>query len=88
MFITAYKRTGENNWLGYKAADNLGAARVDLHKIAERDDVQMAAIFPEHHWHYGLVTCKPGYLIDKTDRTNAPICGLGDLIDSRDSSWF
>lgn len=88
MFITAYKRNGEENWLGYKAADTLEGARDQMHTVAKLDTVQMAAIFPEHHWHYGLVTCRPLYLVDKADRSNAPICGLGGLINSLDSGNF
>lgn len=91
--VTAYRIeytnpvTGETsvggNWYGDLAHNDMQAAITRMKELATYRPV--AAVFYESAW---LRRGKPKYIIDKTDKSDAPIRGFEGLVDSLPSNYF
>ena len=78
-WIVAIETDGE--WQEHATCDDYDEA-IETAKITEGD---LIGVFRERG---GWQDRKPGYLIDRRDKSDWPIQGLGELISSLDSSWF
>ena len=72
----------DGEWQEHATSDSLEEAVETAQRIEEHD---LVGVFRERD---GWQDYKPSYLIDRRDKSQAPIQGLGGLIDSLDSSWF
>ena len=71
----------DDDWQEYATLDSLEEA-VEMAKATEGD---LVGVFRKR---VGWQDYKPGYLIDRRDKSDWPIQGLGGLINSLPSSWF
>ena len=78
-WIVAIETDGE--WQEHATSDSLEKA-VEMAKSTEGN---LIGVFRNRD---GWQECKPSHLIDRRDKSDWPIQGLGELISSLDSSWF
>ena len=71
----------DGEWQEHATSDSLEEA-VETAKSTEGN---LVGVFRERDGWQGY---KPSHLIDRRDKSNWPIQGLGGLINSLDSSWF
>lgn len=75
----------DNNWLCHNTAETMDEARRIAQSKAQRGAL-VVGVFPIHHWNLGCVSCKPRYMIDNRDYTNAPIRNAESIINSASST--
>jgi len=80
-WIVAIAEDG-NDWQECATSDSLADAIEAAKHIEEHD---LVGVFRKRDGWQGY---KPGYLIDRRDKSDWPICGLGGLVNSLPSSWF
>ena len=81
-WIVAIDVDGE--WQEHATGSALDEA-IETAKRAETEGHLLVGVFRNRE---GWQDRKPCHLIDRRDKSQAPIQGLGGLIDSLDSSWF
>ena len=81
-WIVAIDVGGE--WQEHATGNTLDEA-IETAEQAETEGHLLVGVFRNReHWQ----DYKPGYLIDRRDKSDWPIRELGGLINSLDSSWF
>lgn len=84
-WTVAYKRDGENNWLGDCTLDELD----DAIARAKYLTYPVVAVFKATRWNYGHPDGSPRWIKDKRDKSACLIrAGVGALINERESDWF
>lgn len=85
-WIVAYKNSEFQLWQEYFGADDLATAQNAAKLCADDESRQLVCIFYNRP---GWQDKAPKYIIvDRRDKTNWPIHGLGDLINSAPSNYF
>jgi len=71
----------DGDWQEHTTTDDLEEA-IETARSTEYD---LVGVFRKRD---GWQEHRPRYLIDRRDKSNWAICGLGGLVNSLDSSWF
>lgn len=84
-FVNIQAGIDDNNWLACDVADTTDEAQ-RIMQAKSRRGALVVGVFPAHHWNHGNVTCKPRFVIDNRDYSNAPIRNAEMIINSASST--